>query len=208
MFVIRLRFAKTDECAYISHLDLQRVMSRALRQSKLPVWFSAGFNPHIYMTFALPLSLSHNSVCDAVDFKSEQPPKKEWLSAINACLPFGIKAFSIYIATSKPSEISYARYELFADDDERFKNAASQYNDVETAMVTKKTKRKEIQINLKEYVPKLLPINGGTTIELPAGNLTISPSLLIDFLEQYGIKSGEITVVRTAILDKEGKEWL
>ncbi len=183
-------------------------MSRALRQSKLPVWFSAGFNPHIYMTFALPLSLSHNSVCDAVDFKSEQPPNKEWIKEINECLPIGIKAFAIYIASAKPSEIAYARYELIANDVERLKNVASKYNEFETAMVTKKTKRKELQIDLKEYVPQLLGDNGVATIDLPAGNLTVSPSLLIDFLSKFGIESGEISVVRTAILDKEGKEWL
>ncbi len=209
MFVIRARFAKMDECAYISHLDLQRVMSRALRQSGVPAWYSNGFNPHIYLTFALPLSLTHQSVCDAVDFKSEQPPKKEWISDINRCLPTGIKLFSIYIATVKSAEIGYAGYDLCARSDDRaFENAISRYNEQETAKVMKKTKRKEIEIDLKEHVPRLELLDGRVSVELPAGDLTVSPSLLTELLQRYGMDSGEISVIRTAILDRSGKEWL
>ena len=46
-----------NEASYISLLDMQRVMQRVLKRSGLPVWHTLGFNPHIYMTFACPLSL-------------------------------------------------------------------------------------------------------------------------------------------------------
>ncbi len=209
MFVIRARFVKTDECAYISHLDLQRVMSRALRQSGLPVQYSQGFNPHIYMTFALPLSLTHQSVCDAVDFKSEQPPSRDWLAAINACLPKGIELFSIYIAARKPADIGFAQYEISArKDDEALKNAVSQYNDQDTAEVIKKTKRKELTIDLKEHVQAMCVEDSRVTITLPAGDLTLSPTLLTDYLGRFGVEVGDLAVVRTAILDKSKSEWL
>lgn len=57
MTTIRVWFTKTGEASYISLLDLQRVMQRALKRSGLPVWYTLGFNHHIYMTFAAPLSL-------------------------------------------------------------------------------------------------------------------------------------------------------
>ena len=44
-----------NEASYISLLDMQRVMQRVLKRSALPVWHTLGFNPHIYMTFALSL---------------------------------------------------------------------------------------------------------------------------------------------------------
>ena len=62
MTTIRVWFTKTGEASYISLLDLQRVMQRALKRSGLPVWYTLGFNPHIYMTFAAPLSLGQESL--------------------------------------------------------------------------------------------------------------------------------------------------
>ena len=48
-----------NEASYISLLDMQRVMQRVLKRSGLPVWHTLGFNPHIYMTFACPVSYTH-----------------------------------------------------------------------------------------------------------------------------------------------------
>ncbi len=42
---------------HIGHLDLMRAMQRALRRSGLPVQYSKGFNPHINLSFAAPLSV-------------------------------------------------------------------------------------------------------------------------------------------------------
>ena len=53
-----------NEASYISLLDMQRVMQRVLKRSGLPVWHTLGFNPHIYMTFACPLSLGQESQCE------------------------------------------------------------------------------------------------------------------------------------------------
>ena len=62
MNTVRIWFTKTGEASYISLLDLQRVMGRALKRSGLPVWYTLGFNPHIYMTFTCPLSLGQESL--------------------------------------------------------------------------------------------------------------------------------------------------
>ena len=62
MTTVRIFFEKCGEAAYISLLDLQRVMGRALKRSGLPVWYTLGFNPHIYMTFTCPLSLGQESL--------------------------------------------------------------------------------------------------------------------------------------------------
>lgn len=48
---VRLRFSKTGRLKYISHLDINRVMSRALKRAGIPLWYTEGFNPHPYMSF-------------------------------------------------------------------------------------------------------------------------------------------------------------
>ena len=50
-------FEKTPRLRHIGHLDLMRAMQRALRRSGLPLRYSQGFNPHILLTFAAPLSV-------------------------------------------------------------------------------------------------------------------------------------------------------
>lgn len=50
-------FEKTPRLRHIGHLDLMRAMQRALRRSGLPLKYSQGFNPHILLTFAAPLSV-------------------------------------------------------------------------------------------------------------------------------------------------------
>ncbi len=50
-------FEKTETVRHIGHLDLMRAMQRALRRSGLPIRYSQGFNPHVLLSFASPLSV-------------------------------------------------------------------------------------------------------------------------------------------------------
>ena len=38
---------------------MNRFMSRLITRAKLPVWYTEGFNQHVYMNFAVPLSLGY-----------------------------------------------------------------------------------------------------------------------------------------------------
>ena len=70
---IRVWFTKKGDIKFISHLDLNRFMQRALKRAKLPLWHTEGFNPHPYVTFALPLSLGQESECEVLDFRLVTP---------------------------------------------------------------------------------------------------------------------------------------
>lgn len=50
-------FQKTEQVRHIGHLDLLRTVQRALRRSGLPIRYSQGFNPHVLLSFASPLSV-------------------------------------------------------------------------------------------------------------------------------------------------------
>ena len=88
MITVRISFEKKNEASYISLLDLQRVMQRVLKRSGLPVWHTLGFNPHIYMTFACPLSLGQESECECVDVKTEAeaPDFAQWQFSAPTCM--------------------------------------------------------------------------------------------------------------------------
>ena len=42
MITVRISFEKKNEASYISLPDLQRVMQRVLKRSRLPVWHTLG----------------------------------------------------------------------------------------------------------------------------------------------------------------------
>ena len=62
MNTVRIWFSKKGEASYISLLDLQRVMGRAIKRSGVPAWYTQGFNPHIYMTFAEEIAWSRYTI--------------------------------------------------------------------------------------------------------------------------------------------------
>ena len=114
MITVRISFEKKNEASYISLLDLQRVMQRVLKRSGLPVWHTLGFNPHIYMTFACPLSLGQESECECVDVKTEAeaPDFEQWKVALNAIMPAGIVITHVGPVQMKADLIAYACYRI------------------------------------------------------------------------------------------------
>ncbi len=89
---IRIRFEKTTPMHLLSHLDLMRLLERALRRSKLPVSFSGGFHPlpRIQIALALPLGIEALGELMDIDFFKEVDASfvKEELQKK---LPFGLK---------------------------------------------------------------------------------------------------------------------
>lgn len=58
---ILFRFTKGDAVRFVGHLDLMRVVERAMRRSGFPVAYSQGFNPRPRMAFASALTLGATS---------------------------------------------------------------------------------------------------------------------------------------------------
>ena len=139
-----------NEASYISLLDMQRVMQRVLKRSGLPVWHTLGFNPHIYMTFACPLSLGQESECECVDVKTEAeaPDFEQWKAALNAIMPAGIVITHVGPVQMKADLIAYACYRITYP--AAAAAALDQYNALESAPVEKHGKKGNKIIELKE----------------------------------------------------------
>ena len=108
---VRLRFSKTGRLKYISHLDINRAMSRALKRAGIPLWYTEGFNPHPYMSFSLPLSLGVESLCESVDLRiTGEITNKEIKDRLNSVLPEDLKIVDVYDDFRDNSEIVYSDY--------------------------------------------------------------------------------------------------
>ena len=102
------------------------------------MWHTLGFNPHIYMTFACPLSLGQESECECVDVKTEAeaPDFAQWKEALNAIMPAGIEVYNVEPVQMKADLIAYACYEISYPADAA--PVLAQYNALESVPVEKK----------------------------------------------------------------------
>ncbi len=206
MITVRISFKKKDEASYISLLDMQRVMQRVLKRSGLPVWHTLGFNPHIYMTFACPLSLGQESECECVDVKTEaeNPDFAQWQTALNAIMPAGIEVTSVEPVKMKADLIAFACYEVSYPVSAA--EMLEQYNTLESVPVEKKSKRGVKTVELKDYVPLLELKTEGEMVSFPlclpaAQELTLNPSLVVGFLEErFGVPAASANILRTCFL--------
>ena len=158
---IRLRFSKTGQAKYISHLDINRAFSRAFARSKINLWYTEGFNPHPYMSFSLPLSLGVESLCENVDIRIlDDMTNGEVKERMNASLPMGLRIVDVYDDFMDASEIMYSDYVYkmeFTDNE----SALQKLNDIlsgEHIMALKKGKKGKRRIlketDIKEFIVK------------------------------------------------------
>lgn len=104
MFKIRLRFSKSGRLRFIGHLDFLRVFQQTIRRAGLPAAFSQGFNPHLQISFALPLPLGMESVNDYADLTLTQE-SPEIIEKLNAVAPSGLVINAAYSAENKAASV-------------------------------------------------------------------------------------------------------
>ena len=110
---VRVKFSKTGSLKFISHLDLNRTMQSSFLRSKLPIWYSEGFNPHPKVVFSPPLSVGVSSLTEFVDFKMvEEVPAQEIVDRLNASFPKGLRAHACYAPAARFCDIEWGLYEI------------------------------------------------------------------------------------------------
>ena len=93
----RIQFIKTDRARYISHLDLMRTFQRAFLRADLHVRHTEGFNPHAYVSIALPLSVGFSSQCEILEFGlPEGEDRSQVPERLTRALPEGITVTRCY----------------------------------------------------------------------------------------------------------------
>lgn len=97
-----LRYSRDGAAKWVSHLDMQRAFSRAIRRADIPVMYSQGFNPHILMSFASPLSVGFATKSDYLEIKVEPDIKAEEVkTALNEVLPKDIRVIDAFFIDDK-----------------------------------------------------------------------------------------------------------
>jgi len=85
-------FSKTGHMKFISHLDLMRLLTRALRRAGVPVKISEGFNPHPKLSIARAIKLGVESEREEAAILLREPMNAiDFRDRLNSRLPEGIR---------------------------------------------------------------------------------------------------------------------
>ena len=202
---IRVFFSKTGRAVYISHLDLYRLFQRAIKRAKLPIWETEGFNPHVYITFALPLALGTAGLCESMDTKLTEDISTDGLvQRFNDALPRDIRVLSAAEPVRKATEIALSEYEAEFDCDSE---AFTKFLSAEHIPAEKKTKRGIAELDLKQHLNVLEQRPGYLRFSFPSGaEFNINAGLLFDAFEKIsGTEIYSLHITRTAIKCSDGK---
>ena len=215
MRCVRIWFKKMGMSRYVSHLDLMRAMTRAIRRANLPLWYTEGFNPHPYMTFALPLSLGMESLCESMDIRIVgDSTNEELFDMLKGSMPPGIDIISVDEPQYDPKHITFGEFDILFDTDK----AEELKKDIEDMLskdelivqkLGKKGRHKILKdINLMEFIKDYKVSSMGErvkiTLTLPAGSVTnVNPSLLADEIQKLH-EGVSYTIIRKKLMVEDG----
>lgn len=199
---IRIKFSKEGPVKFIGHLDIMRYFQKAIRRADIDIAYSMGFNPHQIMSFASPLSVGHESSGEYFDIELNSMTDTEDIKTrLNAVMTDGIKILKVAALDegegNAMASVAAADYlvrfsdKLTLPDD--FKEKLTAYYEQEHILVTKKTKKSEKEIDLKEGIYKLQVREDGVFMQLDAGSgSNLKPGFVLEhFFATIGLELPE-----------------
>ena len=205
---IRVFYRKTGRLKYISHLDMNRVFTRLVRRSGLPIWYTEGFNPRPRINFALPLSLGFESTYEAVDIRLEEDdyPNGEALRRLQAAAPEELTVTAVADPIMKTGDIAFAEFAVTAElptDAERF-FAQSEI------LTEKKTKQGVLKtVDIRPGI-RCYEFSGDTMrLVLSAGTDNVNPVVVLDAMSRFAERPIRVqSVTRTMLYNKDMEKFV
>ena len=216
---LRAIFEKSGRAVFISHLDLLRTMQRAIKRSKIPVWYSQGFNPHIYLNFPLALSLGVTSRTEFMDFAvTENVDYEQIRDKLNEKMPEGLRIISVAEPVHPNKDIGFAEYTIRLKSDagaEKMLGELEKMMALPTIEIDKRSKSKgTVKIDVKPHFGIIKAEADGDSlvvfIRLPAGlTLNVNSNVFVDtFSAISGIQFSSVYAERTKILLSDGGNFV
>lgn len=91
-----IKYTKDSEIKFVSHLDLMRTLQKIIKRSALPIEYSKGFNPHMAVSIAQPLSVGVHSKGEYMDVVlNSELEEKYIMDKMNENTPRGIEILDV-----------------------------------------------------------------------------------------------------------------
>lgn len=217
----RLLFEKTGRARYISHLDLMRTFQRAFLRADIPIKHTEGFNPHPFISIALPLSLGFSSACEILEFGLlEGTTHADVPARLNAVLPEGVVVRECYAGERPLKELAMLEYQMtleFEGDKQALIDVWSEAMHRKSWVIEKKSKKAKSGVTTLDIAPLIKEFhfteveNFGIqlTCTLAAQNPGLNPNVMANTLteEHPDLAPAFVAYHRIRALDASGKEF-
>lgn len=211
---IRVRFGKEDALRFIGHLDVLRTFQKIFRRGGLPMAYSQGFSPHPLMSFALPLGLGLSSEGEYLDAElTEDLDPADILAALQAATEPDLPVYGVIRLPEKcpgaMASVGGARYlAQYTGVLSRtvLEKAAEALLARDSLVITKKTKTREMEADIRPAIRSLELTGRGLELFLSAGSVdNLKPETVLSLLlreagEEY--RPGEWRFRRLDLTDK------
>ncbi len=207
MYKARMVFEKKEKAALISHLDLMKCFQRAFIRADVPVRYSQGFNPHIYLSVLLPLSLGYEGEYEIADFDlTNDFLSEDFVERMNLALPEGLRVKKAGQALTPVSDVCFSSFEI------SFKGVSSEelsQIDFAGQSVEKRSKRGTRLVNVGDYISsfKWSDREDGAVCSLimKAGEEQLNPAAVAGAIQRGSQKAEQMLVryTRTAFYNKK-----
>ena len=204
----RIKFKKYGSLRFIGHLDVMRHFQKVMRRARIPIAFTAGYNPHMIMSFASPLGIGLTSQGEYFDIElAGHISSAEAVRRMNAVTAEGMEVISFrQIAEEKKmtamaiaSAADYlvgckCRENGAVFTQERITGFLGQ----QEIVVTKQTKRSEQEADIRPLIYQMELTKEGIYLQLAAGSAqNLKPELVMSALCRFaGIDEASMTWTR------------
>jgi radical SAM-linked protein len=208
-------FEKRESLRHIGHLDLMRAMQRILRRTGLPEAYSQGFNPHMLVNFAAPLSVGASGLREIMDVAlASEVTEEDFLSKLNAALPPALKAVAAKaVLDTYPAPMSRlfaATYGMIIENPagETLAQAIPGFLKKSEIPAMRKTKSGEKPCDIRPMIYELRSLSADDGFVLTATlalreEATCKPDMLLNALsESCGLACPSYSLVRTCLLGR------
>ena len=166
---VRVMYKKEGRAVYISHLDIMRTFQRVLTRAGIAVKHTEGFNPHPYISIALPLSLGYSGECEFLDMViTDEMKNAEIVSRMNATLPEGIEVIKVYENGSPVRNIAFSEYLILLEYDSGVSDGCvgklAKLFSQEEIILMKKSKRGETETNIAPLIKSCKFVSGENSV--------------------------------------------
>ena len=155
----KVSFSKLDQAKYFGHLELVKIVTRAIRRARIPVKFSEGFHPKAVISFEDPLPIGLESLNENfyVSVNGNIQPQTI-IELLNRHFPKGLQIIDCQLAPIKASRNTFSPSTYLVTK----KNGSFNEEDVasfvkNSEFIVNRTSRKgkTRQLDLKEMVLKI-----------------------------------------------------
>lgn len=209
-FTYRLKYAKSENARYISHLDFVRVLNRTMKRSNLPITYTEGFNPHPVMVVAMPIGVGATSEDEYIDIDFDENPGKETVCEVfKKTFPEGIDILDAKLVDeSMPSfkKLDMASYICEIETAGAKDIDSAGFLNQKEIIVSKKSKSSVKDVDIKNDIKELTLLETGDnyfkfSVTVPAGNTyNLKPELVFEALAAFsGFELVFVKTHRTAL---------